>query len=825
MATLKQNVATIKAAVNTMKSKLDLPATATLAEVTEKVGHVEPKLQSKTLYPSDQADATVKPDSNYDGLSQVTVKQINAGMISGLKADIIKRGEKVLNIVGTYGPTSQTKTVNATSSGVVVVPDGDIEFLSKVTINPVTSVVDSNIAPNNIRDGVTILGIKGAFTGDYTFQENKTAYGSTHDKVTVYPDEGFHSMKTVTIGKITSDIDANIQSANIKKGIKILGVEGTYEPAPSQTQKRVSASTGEVTVYPDEGYGTMDKVIINPVTASIDSSIQSYNIRKNVNILGVTGSMEPTVNQDITITPLKNGQTFYPDANYSGFGKITIEPVTSVADENIISSNIKEGITILGVEGAYNGGNKLQTKTVTPNAQVQEITADDGYDSLVKVTVEATPTETVTIHPTGQDQVIRRSSDKYIDEVTVTKVSSSVDPNIQPENIKMNMSILGVVGTYNGGISDYFGSIPAGDSSSPGIAGAILQIPEEVAFSSTSAAYAFRNCKGLTTVPNIDFSNITNMDYCFSGCTGIKDWSTFVFPSSATSANYPFEKCTMSDNDYYFNVPNLKSIKGLINGSKWSSNNKSTVTVKIGPACTDCSGFASSMSSNYGPKKIILESDEEVICDMNAFAQANPYVDEIIIGEKIKPTNLTRFNNFNSFSAGSIKYWEVNLSECTQMKDGFWQSYTPEHIKFLGESRKLTNMYRFFYVDTYSSESWAKMHTIEGQMYGDSLVDLRQAFHNQYGLINFNGLKNLGKAYTQQTEGYNYYTLDLSACSKLTYASLMAIIDGLYDLNLTYNVANGGTLYRQNLKIGSTNMAKLTAEEIGIATAKGWNVS
>ena len=96
MATLKQNVATIKAAVNTMKSKLDLPATATLAEVTEKVGHVEPKLQSKTLYPSDQADATVKPDSNYDGLSQVTVKQINAGMISGLKADIIKRGEILL---------------------------------------------------------------------------------------------------------------------------------------------------------------------------------------------------------------------------------------------------------------------------------------------------------------------------------------------------------------------------------------------------------------------------------------------------------------------------------------------------------------------------------------------------------------------------------------------------------------------------------------------------------------------------------------------------------------------------------------------------------
>ena len=48
----------------------------------------------------------------------------------------------------------------------------------------------------------------------------------------------------------------------------------------------------------------------------------------------------------------------------------------------------------------------------------------------------------------------------------------------------------------------------------------------------------------------------------------------------------------------------------------------------------------------------------------------------------------------------------------------------------------------------------------------------------------------------------------------------MNVINNLYDLNLTYNVANGGTLYTQSLNLGSTNKAKLTAEEIAIATAK-----
>ena len=45
------------------------------------------------------------------------------------------------------------------------------------------------------------------------------------------------------------------------------------------------------------------------------------------------------------------------------------------------------------------------------------------------------------------------------------------------------------------------------------------------------------------------------------------------------------------------------------------------------------------------------------------------------------------------------------------------------------------------------------------------------------------------------------------------------------DKHTSYDVANGGTLYTQQLVLGSTNMAKLTAEEIAIATNKGWTVS
>lgn len=56
-----------------------------------------------------------------------------------------------------------------------------------------------------------------------------------------------------------------------------------------------------------------------------------------------------------------------------------------------------------------------------------------------------------TVAPTTSQQVISADNDYYgLDEVTVSAVTSAIDQNITAENIKKDVSILGVTGTYEG---------------------------------------------------------------------------------------------------------------------------------------------------------------------------------------------------------------------------------------------------------------------------------------------------------------------------------------------------------------------------------------
>ena len=103
----------------------------------------------------------------------------------------------------------------------------------------------------------------------------------------------------------------------------------------------------------------------------------------------VTGTMANNGGVTGTIST-KAGTYTIPQGFHDGSGKVSI---ASTEQAKLIPENIREGITILGVEGAMSGTEdaKPQAKTVTPSTEAQTILPDEGYNYLSQVTVSAIP--------------------------------------------------------------------------------------------------------------------------------------------------------------------------------------------------------------------------------------------------------------------------------------------------------------------------------------------------------------------------------------------------------------------------------------------------
>lgn len=103
----------------------------------------------------------------------------------------------------------------------------------------------------------------------------------------------------------------------------------------------------------------------------------------------ITGTMPNNGKANGVITTV-SGKYTIPQGYHDGSGGVTID-----ADEQakIIPTNIRQGITILGVEGTMTGTEdvKAESKEVTPTTSQQTVLPGAGFNYISQVIVKAIP--------------------------------------------------------------------------------------------------------------------------------------------------------------------------------------------------------------------------------------------------------------------------------------------------------------------------------------------------------------------------------------------------------------------------------------------------
>lgn len=374
------------------------------------VVNVKPALEAKTVSPMTTSQVITPSSADYYGLSKVTVNAVDSTIDSNIKASNIVKGVSILGVEGGYTPSTESKSVSldfSSSSTINVTPTNENTYLTSVSISKPLELVPANIAngttiagitgtyvtpistesktitdisfasgnykvtpsagkylesvtvnrpstleAGNIKSGVSIAGVEGTYTGTFSGTKELT-------DLTTYDVSGFKYAKVT---------DANLIASNIREGVQILGLTGTYHGADYTLQSKTIAadfSAGSMNITPDSGYN-----FLSNVTVSKPSTLVASNIKEGVSVAGITGTYKGTFAGTATITDTSK-------VDVSG------KQYAQVVDNNLTANNIKEGVTILGVTGTL-------TSQSSPNSlsnKIIECTITSlGADDLAEVT-------------------------------------------------------------------------------------------------------------------------------------------------------------------------------------------------------------------------------------------------------------------------------------------------------------------------------------------------------------------------------------------------------------------------------------------------------
>ena len=350
--------------------------------------------------------------------------------------------------------TNGTVDVTNYASAVVAVPtsSGNLQGKSVSYSTNGTRVV----TPDSGYSGLSSITIEVAVSSTMLLETKEVT--PTGSDIIVNPSQGYGALSSVTVKAVDSTADANFVAANIKNGVTVFGVTGTY--APSLTTLSVTPSGTQQTFTPSSGLDGYSSVIVSAAQleskeaspSSVDQTVTPSSGKYGLSQVVVKAAPLQTLQGANAITPTTTEQyVTKTDNDCYGLSVVQVR-----GDANLIPAYIANGVTIFGVTGTHAGTNNRPSVTVTPSLTRQTIDPTGNYTGLAQVIVEETPLDgEMYVTPTTTNREINPTGSN----IGIQKITVIGDANLIAANIKNGVTIFDVEGTYTGGSTPANGSL------------------------------------------------------------------------------------------------------------------------------------------------------------------------------------------------------------------------------------------------------------------------------------------------------------------------------------------------------------------------------
>lgn len=266
-----------------------------------------------------------------------------------------------------------------------------------------------------------------------------------------------------------------------------------------------------------------------------------------------TGTMLNNGSQNLVITNIAD-VLYINEGYHNGNGTAYID---STENAKLISSNIKSGITILGVTGSTNVVDTTSGDAIAGDILATKKAWVDGLE----VTGTMTNRGEVDTDITTKAQVVTIASGYHNGNGTV-QISSTEQAKIIATNIKKDISILGVTGTLEGsGSADWTNYIAIRNGTKTTLGTSDIDLT-----TITNLRSAFRAITSLTSV-NVSLNAISGnncAEYLFQSCTSITT-ATINAPNANNDyiLQYAFNLCTALTSAV-INIPAYNGAWGVV---------------------------------------------------------------------------------------------------------------------------------------------------------------------------------------------------------------------------------------------------------------------